>query len=89
MLTGTSAEGKDSVGALVVLSADTLQKVGEVDVDGSAVAVQASQWGGRVLRTSGLGTSHAWLAAESGLHRVPLGLLRASAVPPPRPLGGP
>ncbi|KAL4433682.1 hypothetical protein ABPG75_000123 [Micractinium tetrahymenae] len=40
VLTGTSAEGKDSSGALVVLSADTLEKVGEVEVDGSAVSVQ-------------------------------------------------
>lgn len=42
VLTGTSAEGKDSSGALVVLSADTLDKVGEVDVDGSAVSMQVS-----------------------------------------------
>lgn len=40
VLTGTSAEGKDSSGALVVLSADSLDKLGEVAVDGSAVAVQ-------------------------------------------------
>jgi len=40
VLTGTSAEGKDSSGSLVVLSADSLEKVGEVAVDGSAVAVQ-------------------------------------------------
>lgn len=40
VLTGTSAEGKDSSGALVVLSADTLERLGEIAVDGSAVAVQ-------------------------------------------------
>lgn len=40
VLTGTSAEGKDAAGALVVLSADTLTKLGETAVEGSAVAVQ-------------------------------------------------
>ncbi len=39
VLTGTSAETKDSSGKLVVLRADDLQRVGEVEVDGSAVAV--------------------------------------------------
>lgn len=40
VLTGTSAEGKDAAGSLVVLAADSLAKLGEVEVDGSAVAVQ-------------------------------------------------
>ena len=40
VLTGTSAERKEDQGAVVVLSADTLEKVGEVAVEGSAVAVQ-------------------------------------------------
>ncbi len=40
VLTGTSAEGKDSSGSLVVLDAQTLEKQGEIAVDGSAVAVQ-------------------------------------------------
>ncbi|PRW20712.1 WD repeat-containing 70 [Chlorella sorokiniana] len=40
VLTGTSAEGKDSSGSLVMLDAQTLEKQGEIAVDGSAVAVQ-------------------------------------------------
>lgn len=46
VLTGTSAEGKDSNGSVVVLSADSLERVGEIGVEGSAVAVQVGvmQW---------------------------------------------
>ena len=39
-MTGTSAHSKDSSGSLVVLAAESLEKVGEVAVEGSAVAVQ-------------------------------------------------
>lgn len=49
VLTGTSAEGKDSSGALVVLDSQSLEKLGEVAVDGSAVAVQASRQLARAL----------------------------------------
>jgi hypothetical protein len=42
VLTGTSALGKDSTGSLVVLKGDTLERVGEVEVEGSAIAVQVS-----------------------------------------------
>lgn len=45
VITGTSAESKDSSGAIVVLKADTLERLAEVAVDGSAVAVQ---WHSRI-----------------------------------------
>lgn len=50
VLTGTSAEGKDSNGSVVVLSADSLERLGEMGVDGSAVAVQVQMCPGGFLQ---------------------------------------
>lgn len=63
VLTGTSAEGKDSSGSLIVLDAQTLEKQGEIAVDGSAVAVQASgQLLGDKQRVPALALVACWLA---------------------------
>ena len=44
VLTGTSARAKDSAGSVAVLDGETLEHVGEIGVEGSAVAVQV--WAG-------------------------------------------
>lgn len=55
VLTGTSAEAKDSTGSLVVLSAASLEMLGEVAVDGSAVAVQVCVVGCRRISSQSAG----------------------------------